>query len=100
MSLELLSKQKPEVIRALYRLKVEVFKNGALPTKVKELIAVAIACLLRSEICLETHIEAAVANGATREEVQEAMLVAMYLAGPSAVVWTDKIDEHIDISGA
>lgn len=98
MSLELLAKQKPEVVQALYKMKAEVFRSGALTTKVKELIAVAISCLLRCEICLETHAQAAINAGATKEELQEAVIVAMYLAGPSAVVWTKKIDEIIEFS--
>jgi hypothetical protein len=44
MSLELLAKQEPKIIQALYRLKSEVFKDGALTTKEKELIATALSC--------------------------------------------------------
>ncbi|MBC7107419.1 MAG: carboxymuconolactone decarboxylase family protein [Methanomassiliicoccales archaeon] len=100
MSLELLAKQKPEIVQALYRMKAEVFRSGALTTKVKELIAVAISCLLKCETCLETHAQAAINAGATKEELQEAMIVAMYLTGPSAVVWTKKIDEILEFSNA
>jgi len=97
MSLELLAKQKPEVVQALYRMKNEVFKGGALTTREKELIAVAISCFLKCDICLENHAQAALDAGATKEELQEAMIVAMYLTGPSSVIWTPKIDEIIRI---
>lgn len=96
MSLELLAKQEPSVIQALYRLKSEVFKDGALSTKHKELIATAVSCLLKCDICLEVHAQKAKDAGATKEELREAMMVAMYLSGPSAVIWTPKIDDIIE----
>ena len=33
------------------------------------------------------------AVGATRDELREAMLVTMYLTGPSAVIWSPMIDK-------
>ena len=95
MSLELISKQQPEVIAALYRLKGAVFKEGALSVKEKELIAVAVTALLKCDECLAVHASKAVEAGATKDELRESLLVAMYLAGPSTVIWTDKIDEII-----
>jgi len=95
MSLELLAKQEPKMIQALYRLKSEVFKEGALTTKEKELIATALSCMLKCDICLEVHAQRATEAGATKEELREAMTVAMYMAGPSTVIWTPKIDEII-----
>jgi AhpD family alkylhydroperoxidase len=95
MSLELISKQQPEVIAALYKLKGTVFKDGALSVKEKELIAVAVTALLKCDECLVMHAKKAVEEGATKDELREALLVAMYLAGPSTVIWTDKIDEII-----
>lgn len=95
MSLELLAKEEPSVIKALYKLKYEVFKDGALSTKEKEIIATAVSCLLKCDICLEVHAQRAKETGATKDELREAMVVAMYLAGPSAVIWTPKIDEIV-----
>jgi AhpD family alkylhydroperoxidase len=95
MSLELISKQQPEVIAALYRLKGTVFKDGALSVKDKELIAVAVTALLKCDECLVLHAKKAVEAGATKDELRESLLVAMYLAGPSTVIWTDKIDEIV-----
>ncbi|HEY3419239.1 MAG TPA: carboxymuconolactone decarboxylase family protein [Methanomassiliicoccales archaeon] len=95
MSLDLISKQQPDVIAALYRLKGTVFKDGALSVKEKELIAVAVTALLKCDECLLVHANKAKEAGATKDEIRESLLVAMYLAGPSTVIWTDKIDEII-----
>ena len=61
--------------------------------KEKELIAVAVSCLLKCDICLEMHAWEAEKAGATKEEMREAMTVSMYLAGPSAMIWSPKVDE-------
>lgn len=96
MSLSLIAKQQPQAINKLYALKNEVFKEGALSAKDKELIAVSLSLTLKCETCLETHALAAKQLGATRDELREAMLVAMYLAGPSAVIWSPAIDQILD----
>jgi AhpD family alkylhydroperoxidase len=59
-------------------------KAGALDTKTKELIALAIAVAIRCDGCVAFHAQAAVKQGATREEVMETMGMAIYMgAGPS-----------------
>ncbi|MBI0584199.1 MAG: carboxymuconolactone decarboxylase family protein [Methanomassiliicoccus sp.] len=96
MSLTLIAKQQPQAINKLYALRHEVFKDGALSSKEKELIAVSLALTMKCDTCLETHAKAAKDLGATRDELREAMLVAMYLVGPSAVVWSPIIDEVLE----
>jgi AhpD family alkylhydroperoxidase len=93
MSLELLAKQQPSVVTALYKYKHEIFKEGALTVKEKELMAVAISMLLKCDMCLEVHAEEARKQGATVDELRESMMVAMYLAGPTSMVFSETIDK-------
>ncbi len=93
MSLALIAKQQQPAINALYRLRREVFKDGALTEKEKALMAVCVSCILKCDTCLETHANRAKELGATTDELREAMLVAMYLTGPSAVIWSPLIDD-------
>jgi len=95
MSLELIAKQQPPVINALYKFKHEVFKEGALSVKEKELIAVALSCLLKCDACVDIHAKDALKAGATKDELREAIIVAMYLAGPTAAIWSPVVDEII-----
>ncbi|QLH74170.1 MAG: carboxymuconolactone decarboxylase family protein [Methanomassiliicoccales archaeon] len=95
MSLTQIMKEQPEVINALYRYKNTIFKDGNLSNKEKELIAIAVICVLKCEECLDVHARRAIELGATKDEIREAMLVAMYLAGPHAVIWSEKIDEFL-----
>ena len=95
MSLEMLNEKDPEVLKALYSYRRNVFKDGALSSKDKELIALALSCVSKCEKCFEHHAEEARKKGATKEEILEAVEVAMYMTGPSAMIWTEQIDESV-----
>ncbi len=53
-----------------------VFADGALPTKVKQIIAVAVAHVTQCPYCINGHTKAALRAGATPEELMEAIWVA------------------------
>jgi AhpD family alkylhydroperoxidase len=53
-----------------------VFAQGALPTKTKQLIAVAVAHVTQCPYCIRGHTAAAMRHGATAEEIMEAIWVA------------------------
>ncbi|MDT0436378.1 MULTISPECIES: carboxymuconolactone decarboxylase family protein [Streptomyces] len=55
-----------------------VFKSedAALPQKVRELIAVAVGTTTQCPFCIDSHTRAAVAAGATPEELAEAVMVS------------------------
>jgi AhpD family alkylhydroperoxidase len=56
-----------------------VRKDGAIPRKYRELIAIAVACTTQCPYCIEAHAKGAKAAGASREEIVEASLVAAAL---------------------
>ena len=53
-----------------------VFADGALPTKVKQIIAVAVAHVTQCPYCIKGHTKAALRHGASQEELMEAIWVA------------------------
>jgi len=59
-------------------------EGGALPRKIRELIAVAVACTTQCPYCIEAHAKAAKRAGATREELVEASFVAAALRAGGA----------------
>jgi AhpD family alkylhydroperoxidase len=76
----------PDVMKAFSALSQAALKTGALDTKTKELIAVAIGVAIRCDDCIAFHVKAAVDAGATREEVMETLGMAVYMgAGPSVM---------------
>jgi AhpD family alkylhydroperoxidase len=76
----------PEPMKAFSALAKAALEQKALDTKTKELIALGIAVAIRCDGCVAFHAEAAVKQGATREEVMETMGMAIYMgAGPSVM---------------
>jgi AhpD family alkylhydroperoxidase len=53
-----------------------VFADGALPAKIKQVIAVAVAHVTQCPYCIHGHTKAALRAGASREELMEAIWVA------------------------
>ena len=53
-----------------------VFADGALPGKVKQIIAVAVAHVTQCPYCINGHTKAALRAGATPQELMEAVWVA------------------------
>ena len=66
----------PEVHDAFQTFSRKVFANGALTTKTKQLIAVAVAHVTQCPYCIRGHTKGAMLEGATREELLEAIWVA------------------------
>lgn len=74
----------PEVMKAFSAMAAAATAPGTLDPRTKELIALGIAVAIRCDGCIGFHAEAAVKQGATREELMETMGMALYMgAGPS-----------------
>jgi len=66
----------PETEAAFREFSRAVFRDGALPGKTKQLIAVAVAHVTQCPYCIKGHTKAAQRHGATPEELMEAIWVA------------------------
>jgi len=60
---------------------------GALDSKTKELIALAIGITARCDGCLAYHAKAAAKFGASREEIVETIGVAVYMGGGPSMIY-------------
>jgi len=61
--------------------------DGALPARIKELMALSIAVVKQCDGCIAYHAKAAARRGATPEEVAEALGVALLMDGGTASVY-------------
>jgi AhpD family alkylhydroperoxidase len=61
-----------------------VFADGALPTRSKQLIAVAVAHVTQCPYCIRGHTSAALQHGATAEQIMEAIWVAAEMRAGAA----------------
>ncbi|HEU4619388.1 MAG TPA: carboxymuconolactone decarboxylase family protein [Gammaproteobacteria bacterium] len=69
-------KLAPDIHAAFSAFSERVFADGALPSKTKQLIAVAVAHVTQCPYCIRGHTKAALRHGATPEELMEAIWVA------------------------
>jgi len=79
-------KLAPVEYEAWYNLNSIVAKDGAIPRKYRELIALAVSCTTQCPYCIEAHAKNAKAAGATREEVVESTLVAAAIRAGGAAM--------------
>ena len=66
----------PAIHQAFDAFSKQVFADGALPAKAKQLIAVAVAHVTQCPYCIAGHTKLAHRAGATDEEIMEAIWVA------------------------
>ncbi len=70
-----------KVIKRIFNLDTNTFKEGHLPTKTKELLGLVASTVLRCDDCVKYHLEAAMKNGVSKEEMMETMSIATLVGG-------------------
>src|SRR5690242_13757983 len=75
----------PDVFKAFGEISRAAQAPGALDRKTKELIALALAVGARCDACIAYHARGAGRAGADRQEVAEALAVAVQMGGGPAV---------------
>ena len=83
-NLRKLRQLKPDLFKSFMDFDQAVFKEGALTTKTKELMAVTAAHVTQCMWCIEDHTKRAKKQGASDEEIAEAAFVAMALRAGGA----------------
>lgn len=74
----------PEVDKAFRDFSNAAFADGALPRKLKELIAVAVAHTTQCPYCIRSHTHGALREGASEREIMEAIWVASEMRAGAA----------------
>jgi AhpD family alkylhydroperoxidase len=74
----------PETYKAFLEFDQKAFKDGAIPARTKELIALGIAHITQCAWCINAHTRKASLAGATDAEIAETTFVAMAMAAGAA----------------
>jgi len=77
----------PGTMKGFSKLHRESNKEGALTSKNKELIALAIAISVRCDGCIAFHVHDAVKAGASKDEVMETIGVSILMGGGPSLVY-------------
>ena len=77
----------PDVYQGFGALSRAAFADGALDTRTKELIALAIGVVEGCDGCIASHAQSAARAGATRQEAAEAIGVTFLMHGGPATIY-------------
>jgi AhpD family alkylhydroperoxidase len=80
-----LKEAAPDAMAAYQAFDAAAMKDGAIPAKYKELMAIAVAMTTQCPYCIEFHTKKAKQQGCTEAEIAEAVMVAAALRAGAAV---------------
>ena len=70
-----------KVIKRIFNLDTNAFKEGYLPVKTKELLGLVASTVLRCDDCIAYHLETCYKEGVSKEEVMETLSIATLVGG-------------------
>jgi AhpD family alkylhydroperoxidase len=91
--------QMPDTVKGFSALFDTVMKDGALPLKQKELIALAVGVAVRCEPCINLHVKKCLATGSTREEILEAVSVCVMMQGGPSFTYIPSVLDALEANG-
>lgn len=86
----------PGTMNAYLHFNHEVFAEGKLTSRTKELIALAISLSIKCPYCIALHVKKSLELGITKEEMMEAAAVAIEMSGAPAVTYTSMMLKAIE----
>jgi AhpD family alkylhydroperoxidase len=85
-----IGRSSPDIVRG-YRTITDAGKSTSVLTpKIRELIALAVAVTVQCDGCIVVHTDAALKNGATEEEIIEALGVAVAVKAGSGLIFSTR----------
>jgi AhpD family alkylhydroperoxidase len=86
-SLGVFRKSQPEAMQGFGQLAKSAMAEGAVSTKHKELMALAIGITQHCSGCIGFHVKALLKLGCTRQELEEMLAVCVYMGGGPALMY-------------
>lgn len=95
-----LMKLSPDTVRGYQTLSAANSKTGKLDEKTRQLISLACAVTTRCDGCIVVHSEAALKAGATKEEIAEALGVAVAMNAGAALIYSTRVLDAVNVKNA
>jgi AhpD family alkylhydroperoxidase len=95
-----LMKVSPDTVRGYQTLSNANAKTSLLGAKTRELISLAVAVTTHCDGCIIIHTDAALKAGASREEISEAMGVAVTMNAGAALVYATRVLDAVEAKTA
>ncbi|MFI4957952.1 MAG: carboxymuconolactone decarboxylase family protein [Lysobacterales bacterium] len=90
-----IGKLSPDTLKGYQTLSGAGEKTGHLDAKTRELISLAVAVTTRCDGCITVHTGEALKHGATREEIAEALGVAVAMNAGAAMVYSARVMDAV-----
>lgn len=87
-SVKEISTLAPDIVKAYVGFNNANAKSTRIDAKTRELIALAVAVTLRCDGCINAHTDAAIKAGATKEDIADALGVAITVNAGAAMVYS------------
>jgi AhpD family alkylhydroperoxidase len=91
---EVILGQQNKVINRLFNLDTNTYAEGALSTKVKEMLGLVSSMVLRCDDCIKYHLGKCYEQGITTEEMYEIFAVANIVGGTIVIPHTRRAAEY------
>jgi AhpD family alkylhydroperoxidase len=91
-----LMKLSPDTVRGYRTLSEANSKTGNVDEKTRQLISLAVAVTTHCDGCIVIHTDAALKAGATKEEISEALGVAVAMNAGSALVYSTRVLDAVE----
>jgi len=95
-----LMKLSPDTVRGYQMLSAAGSKTNHLDEKTRQLISLAVAVTTHCDGCIVVHTDAALKAGATKEEIAEALGVAVGMNAGAALVYSTRVLDAVDAKSA
>jgi AhpD family alkylhydroperoxidase len=90
-----IGKLSPDTVRGYRELSQAGEKANLLGAKTRELIALAVAVTRQCDGCITVHTDAALKAGATKEEIAEALGVAVAVNAGATLVFSSRVMDAV-----
>ena len=91
-----LADHAPELHRSYWQTHRAALQDGALDRRTKELIALALVVTMQCDVCIAFHVRDCIRAGCSREEMYDALNVAVMQGAGPAMVYAGYAVEAID----
>jgi len=95
-TLKRMGRANPDAMKGFQKFMKSTKAEGALSTKTKNLIGVAVAVSRQCEYCVPFYVSQALESGATEDEILESTLVAGLLGGGPAIMFAKKVFDALE----
>jgi AhpD family alkylhydroperoxidase len=95
-----LAKLSPDTLRGYMTLSAANAKTTHLGEKMRQLISLAVAVTTRCDGCIVFHTDAALKAGASREEISEALGVAVAVNAGAALIYSTRVLDAVAAKSA